>query len=655
MVVLLSLICGLAALALALFLLSPLAPTAMDLNAIEQDVVLIDRQWWKPEPFERFLYVTGVLLLPFCLGGTYLGVRRFQKTPKGRRLIEQLASPAAWMLAPLLLVLLFAAGLVDERATVNSLIPSGTISLAAAVLLALGATALAGGRFREQTSRLMRLLLPALAGILLLGVLLFGIIGPEHFRNVPIFWASFNAVFYSVVQVFFGKELLVNFANQYGMYPHFLEPVFRLVGLSVYTFTILMGLLTCLSFAGMYRFLARETADELLAFLGLANILFIGYVSGKVGQQDLGLQYHPLRILFPALTLLVVRAFAHGPTSRLGSLLFALGAAAFLWNPDTGTMILASIVLLVVYDALLRRRPRELPARLVVGLAVAAVVFSAFSVFLRLHFGAFPDYTRFFLYPKAFYIYGMGMLPMPRFGLWVPVVIVYATCLLLSLSALVDGTDTPRARIYFFLSVFGLGIFSYYQGRSALGNLLAAGYPAILLVVLLADDLRRYLALRARAADRLLSITLLALLFYSVPALATVAPDWIRAINEKILVTRSGKENEVVRDAKFLRHYVRPGQEIVIMSYNSGLHHLLTQTTNPLDIPGDSELLFRADNDKQSDYAMRRRGLFVVDKNTILRSAVESIRRFNPVFYDNPYGSLIVFPGPAGSAPPAAR
>jgi len=653
-VVLLSLLGGLGILALALFLLSPLAPTATNMQGIEREIA-IDQRWWQPEPLERFLFLTGVLLLPFCLGGAYLGVRRFQRTPGGRRIIARLVSPAAWLLAPLLLVLLLSAGLADNRVIVHSLLPGGMISLAAAVILALAATAAAAGRFREQASRLLRVLLPSLAGLLLLGILLFNILGPEHVLNIPIFRTSFNAFFYSVVQVFFGKELLVDFVNQYGLYPHFLEPVLRLVGLSVYSFTMVMGLLNCLVFVCFYRFLARETADELLAFLGLATILFSGYVSGKVVQQDLGLQYHPLRILFPALALLVVRSFAHGPSPRRGALLCALGAAACLWNPDSGTIVLAAGFLLLVYDALLRRRPRELPLRLLLGVAAAAAVFVSFTLLLRLRYGAFPDYARLFLASKAFYLYGMGMLPMPRFGLWVPVLVIYAAGLLRSLIALIEGEDTARARIFFFLAVFGVGIFSYYQGRSALGNLLAAGYPAILLFVLLADDLRRNIVPQTRAAERLLSVTLLALLFYSVPALATVAPDWVRAITGKIHVTLSGEETEVIRDAKFLRHYVRPGQEVVIMSYNSGLFHLLTQTTSPLDIPGDSELIYRRDYEQQTDFVVNGRGTFVIDKNAVVPSAIDTLRRANPVFYDNPRGSLIVFPAPAGPFRPSRR
>ena len=649
-VVFLSLAGGLALLALALLLLSPLAPAAPDFKMIERDILLVDRKTWQPEPLERFLYVTGVLLLPFCLGAAYFGVRRFQQTPNGRRLLERLASPADWLTAPLLLLLLFSAGYAGftgfdyDRVTTCSLIPGGTISLAVAVILALGATTAAGSRFRERTSRLLRLLLPSLVGVLFLGILLFNILGPEHIRNVPIFWASFNAVFYSVVQVFFGKELLVDFGNQYGLYPHFLEPLFRVVGLSVYTFTAVMGLLNCLAFGCMYRVLTRETADELLAFLGLTTILFFDYFAGRVAQPDLYLQYHPIRILFPAISLLAVRAFAHAPTPRLGALIFALGAAAFLWNPDTGTIVLSAGLLLLFYDALLRRRPREIPGRLLLGVAAAAGVFVSFSVFMRLRYGTFPDYGRFFLSTKVYYFYGLGMLPMPRFGLWVPVLLIYAASLLLSLVALVEGEDTPRPRLLFFLSVLGLGIFTYYQGRSVLGNLLAASYPAILLFVLLSDDVRRNAAPHGRPADRLLSITLLALLFYSVPALATIAPDWVHAIDAKIRVTKSGETTEVLRDIEFLRHYVRPGQEIPILSYNSGVHHLMTQTTNPLDIPSDSEIIYREDFEKQSEYVYKRRGAFVIDKKTINKTATAMFQRNYLDFHENPAGTLVFFP-----------
>ena len=181
------------------------------------------------------------------------------------------------------------------------------------------------------------------------------------------------------------------------------------------------------------------------------------------------------------------------------------------------------------------------------------------------------------------------MLPLPPFGLWVPVLALYAVALLLAVAALAEGEDTPRARVHFFLSVLGLGVFTYYQGRSVLGGLMMAGYPG-------RADSR---AVRGRSAagrspgaakaDRLLAGSLLFLLAVCVPSLASVAPAWYGHIAAKVRVTRRGETDVVMRDALFLRRHFRPGDKVLIMSYTSGLYHALTGTTNPLGIPSDSE------------------------------------------------------------------
>lgn len=195
---------------------------------------------------------------------------------------------------------------------------------------------------------------------------------------------------------------MVDFVNQYGLYPHFIEPVLGLVGLGVYSFTALMGLLSCLAYGCFCRFLARETNDELLAFLGLATLVFFGYIAGRVAEPDLYLQYQPLRLLFPAFAVLLVSSFARRPTKARVAGLAALGAVSILWNTDTGAVLLAMVFLLVTNDALLRRRPR---------------------------YGGFPDWLQLFAPFKAFYSLGAYMQPMPSYGLWVPVIVVYAAAL----------------------------------------------------------------------------------------------------------------------------------------------------------------------------------------------------------------------------------
>jgi len=72
----------------------------------------------------------------------------------------------------------------------------------------------------------------------------------------------------------------------------------------------------------------------------------------------------------------------------------------------------------------------------------------------------------------------------------------------------------------------------------------------------------------------------------------------------------------------------------------------MTRTTNPLDIPSDSELLYRADFDKQDGYIFGRRGKTVVDKTTMSPQYVSRIRSIYRNRVENPSGNLIVFQVP---------
>ena len=57
----------------------------------------------------------------------------------------------------------------------------------------------------------------------------------------------FLAYFDSVVQVFLGKTLLVDMAPQYGLYALLLKPLFKVIGLSVLNFTLVMAGLKALA------------------------------------------------------------------------------------------------------------------------------------------------------------------------------------------------------------------------------------------------------------------------------------------------------------------------------------------------------------------------------------------------------------------------
>ena len=577
-----------------------------------------------------------MLLLPFCLGGAYLIVRR---------LLRGVACPgqaAVWLAASAALGLLVAGLLAERPGNLRLFPPGGWPALGIALALAAGAASTPVRRWSDHHGFLPWTLSGLTAALLLFGALSFSVYGEEHIRNAPTFWRSFNAFFHSVVQVFLGKELTVDFVNQYGLYPHFLEPIFRIVGLSLYSFTILMGLLSSLALACLYLFLARETrSPRRLPRHGRRVRRFLRLLQG-VGAAGPLLPVPPLRTIFPAVLVLAAGSFAHRPTRWMPAAFGALGAAASLWSPDVGIVVFASGLLLLGYDALARRQLRDVPVRLLQAVAAAIGFIALFALFLRLRFGAFPDFARVLLYSKIYYVYGIHMLPMPRFGLWVPVLAVYALGLLRSIIALVDGEDRPRDRIHFLLAVLGLGLFSYFQGRSAFGNLLLASWPAILLLSLFTEELARTATSRRQIAERVLHVTLLALLFFPVPVIARITPGWLRYVAEKIETSRRGDVSDVLRDSRFLQEQLRPGEEVHIMSYQSGIFHLATRTTNPLNIPGATELCFREDFEKELAYVFGRKGKSVVDKTIVSDRFVSRVRSFYPNRLESPSGNLIL-------------
>ena len=72
----------------------------------------------------------------------------------------------------------------------------------------------------------------------------------------------FEAVYHPMVQVMLGKTVLVNTTSQYGLFPHFLAPIFAATGLSVLTFTAVLAILVAAVLAGIWGVLRarRRTA-----------------------------------------------------------------------------------------------------------------------------------------------------------------------------------------------------------------------------------------------------------------------------------------------------------------------------------------------------------------------------------------------------------
>ena len=310
----------------------------------------------------------------------------------------------------------------------------------------------------------------------------------------------FNAVFDSVVRVYLGKTLLVDSTSQYGQYAWFLAPLFRCFGLSVVKFTAVMGLLTAGSFLMIGLFLWRQVSRSLLAVAGLVATLFNGWmlfltVEGphRGFYLDLYFQYVPLRLLVPASVLGLAGCWLHSPRQALSRLIWGVVACGLLWNLDSGAPAFMAWVMMILYIESEPERPNGRILRCVrqcaEGCVAVAGIFAIHALCSHWSAGAWPNYTLLFRSQFIFYAHGFAMLPMPWPGTWMLVVAVYLAGLTFAGLAHASGTSNPRARAVFLVSVLGLMLFSYYQGRSHRAVLILAWWPVFPLLTLLLDAL----------------------------------------------------------------------------------------------------------------------------------------------------------------------
>jgi hypothetical protein len=448
---------------------------------------------FKPEALERSRFLLGIVVFPVLLGAfNFLG---FQLLRRGR----WPSGNHGWLMAG------SALGLAGLGAYLVWVTPffwqdhrmQPALGLLAAVLLALPSIMSKRPSWRDQPRQLYFAACLAIS----LPVAGYYLITPAALQEDPIFGYHFNAVFHSIVQVLFGKALHVDFPNQYGLYPHFLAPLFKLMGLSVFKFSLVMTGMVLIAFTSLSLLLDRMLSSRLFAFAAFSAIIYYASVFPLlVTPEDRYYQYVPLRFVFPAIGLLMAWLYLSAPHGRAKQLAYwgmhLLCGISVLWNLDTGLVLLLTWVLLLAYLECFKGSLREIAWGMLkqgaTALTVLASVLLLYMSAIFLQHGALPPLHDSLAYQKIFYLFGFFMLPMPLLHPWNLVVLSYLIGLSTSVQALLTtGTDRNRAAMALFISVLGIGLFSYYQGRSHDFNLIHVLYPAILLWAMGLDALCR--------------------------------------------------------------------------------------------------------------------------------------------------------------------
>lgn len=421
---------------------------------------------------------------------------------------------------------------------------------------------------------------------------------------------SFYVLLATITQVFHGHTVLVDMPSQYGvLYPYLGALVVSLFGFSIKPLSVffvsLVFLSLCFILLAMYRKLRFSALSALLAaaVVGLSHPFYYAAILG-INPYHMApyYAYLPIRVVFGAFMLYFSKLYLDSPSAGKYLAGTAVAGAAVLWNMDTGLVLVLSWLALLAYRELSQRRALPESLLRILGHAAAAAFAvllwgGVYALFAKYRSGAYPDWGMAGRYQALFYKSGFMMLRMKLFDLWQVPLLVYAVTLYKTVEKLARREMSAQDNWYFYIAVYGLGIFSYFQGRSHIFCLTAVVYPAAMLIAFYAHDLITSLAPAVQTSPgdglwrRAVLAALLCPLLLSLYALSA-GPGYLLK-----LAKESGRTNvssELADAVAFLRENNRDSG-VLVLSTSADKIYFLSGSASPLPLASLAEVILQED------------------------------------------------------------
>jgi hypothetical protein len=581
-----------------------------DIAALKALFVEAERAEVRPEPIERAAYLSAILT---TLPATFVAIFA------ARRIVVSRASATATVTSSMLILAVLMTAVFINSDLVTYVL-GGQLSgrFAAEVdprhILSV-ATAVAAAAFlvhrtinRTSTRALpgkapSRAIYAALALIVVLTVVAGRIRSASMIYGDP----HFEAVFYSMSQVMAGKTLLADLPSQYGLYAELLRPLFSVIGSSVLKFTIVMTLLQavgCLALLRVCVGLLRPVWLQAVAVLTLS--LFVGSTWVAISDSPFGHEYYqlwPIRFFFPAVSLLLfVEGLRRGLPPRWVTWMALLAGLAIIWNLESGIAVLGALVGSMLIRFLVggaARRGRNAGA-LLLSMILPIAELGGFLLILYFKSSGALHPLDWIKYQTIFYSTGFGMLPMPRYPHpWMAVLGLYLFGIVGAVWTRAAGQRSFDWDAMFYLAIMGLGLFTYYQGRSHDVVLTFVVWPAVLIAFMLADRI-----LRAAADGSLPKLTAWSaapvLVFGVLMSLRCLAglPGLVGTTFTEVRTVNAGRSAALDEAIAFIKSKAGRDNTAVILDRGQSVLFAETGLASTEPGPGMVETLLKEDEDR---------------------------------------------------------
>jgi hypothetical protein len=427
-----------------------------------------------------------------------------------------------------------------------------------------------------------------------------------------------DAVVSATSQVLAGRTLLVDVPSQYGLFPELLAPLLRLLPSGLTGLSLTFAALQLVSLVALLLVLRSRVRSALVLFaaaLALAMVTFgvHGLCGFRFGEPDPYFQYWPVRFVGPALSVpIVLRVLGKLSWLRL----LGLGgwiALCLFWNLDSGVAVLYAVsmtLVLLTATALFSGKRnggwswRPLLASSVLVPCLALLLLAGLGSLLSLKAGAPLDIGWLTGFQATFYRLGFMMLPLPPWPqAWHSVIAAYVIALVIAARQLTSGQAGGRVLPLLYLPLLGMGLFTYYQGRSHFMNLVSVCWPLILVVAILVDrhllGLRRGLLPPVSAGLPLAGLTALLL-----PALALLQcfPRLIELAADPLINQPDPWEppaSHLTSELAMVRRFCTGSQPpCLLLTRRQGIYALEAGTASEWRGPSPAEMLLQADRDR---------------------------------------------------------
>jgi hypothetical protein len=549
------------------WLLSRIAPQVLESDRLRivDSMLVSDPRLIKPEPNERFAFVALCFIFPGIVVASLWTASRFGTLSKA---VLQIGSVGA--LAVVLVATVFSRDMTSELRI--SWLVAGIAALCLIGMIAVG-------RRSNGIPKWTAFSLIAVAFCLSVPWRLISIGGLPAEQMWP--W-HLDAIYYSVVFIGGGGTCLVDIIPQYGCYGEILAPIWRMLGGTVLAFSILMAVLQ-LGALALTAWFASKILQSRLALLTAALWLLICCNRLFYVDAEPYFQYDPLRLLFPAVSLPLAAWWLQESTLPKAAAMGLFGAVATLWNFDSGAPVFVALLALIAFTDGTRLSQRAI--EIITASAAFILTFAAMLVGLSLKGGAWVSALGLVQKLRDFAVSGFAMLPMPTTPhLWM-VALLIAIIVLISFSQrLLDGTSTREGVLAAYLALLGVGLMSYYNGRSHWQVFVLGGWPFVILAVYVLERSLRRVA-NKEAADVAVALCMA----LGIGLVASYAPALYRVSAERLSQATIKSISPLQEDVLFIKANSTPGSAIGVIADQQG--PLISESGHPAALEGLVELL----------------------------------------------------------------